>query len=541
MTTSQEFINRIDTFSRAAIPVIFVRTNEMARAVDCLRELASHRNKPFWHWSITKGLHNITGKPISLDINTADFIPALTAMAGKVKNDGLVVYESAHGHFLDGNGVKPRVSQEIRDIAAIGGSNKIRVVFLVHPEFTVPSELENISVTVDMGLPCRDERFQIVDSGLEKLNSFPNPTAGGAPLKLRPNYTAAQIETITGLLAGMTVDEAQHAVSRAMVENTKQASAPGGLPFENIVSVIGRIKTEVVSRTEALTVMKAEDINDVGGLINLKRWMAKRKRAFSKEAREFGVDAPKGIALVGPPGTGKSFSAKAIASELSLPLIRFDVSRVFNHLVGSSESRMRQVLKLVEAMAPCVLFIDEVDKALNNAHGSSGDSGVSSRILGELLTWMNDNKSGVFTVITANRVDNLPAEFLRKGRLDEVFSVTLPNGKDRESVMRIHLKKRKQNGDIPLDQAVAATRGYVPAELEAAVAAAVLEAFSEGTELTQELIISQLSRPMSETHSEQFARMRDWAETNAIPAADPEDEETISAPVMASVTTGLEF
>jgi SpoVK/Ycf46/Vps4 family AAA+-type ATPase len=262
-------------------------------------------------------------------------------------------------------------------------------------------------------------------------------------------------------------------------------------------------------------------MDQVGGLDNLKEWVVKRRACFSTEAKEFGIEAPKGAGLFGPPGTGKSLSAKAIASSLGLPLIKFDVGRVFQSLVGQSEERVRASLKMLDSLAPCVVLLDEIDKAFQT--NSGGDSGVSQRVLGAILTHMQESSSPIFWVFSANRVDRLPPELLRRGRLDEIFAVTVPDEDERLEILKIHLNKRKQKADdIPeLDAAVAASEGYVPAEIEQAVKDALIEAFTNGGAITGPLIAEQLAnmKPLSEAFAEDFNAMQQWAENNARPAS----------------------
>jgi len=246
--------------------------------------------------------------------------------------------------------------------------------------------------------------------------------------------------------------------------------------------------------------------------------------SFTDEAMEFGITPPRGITLVGPPGTGKSLVAKATAHMLGLPLIRFDVSRIFQSLVGSSEAKVRATLKLVDAMAPCVLFMDELDKVFGGTvSGLQGDSGVGQRVLGSILTWLQEGDAPVFVVATANRVEYLPPEMMRRGRMDEVFSVQTPSEVERMEILRIHARKRGHDPDEieDLDVAVAASNGYVGAELEAAVADALVAAFaSEDKTLTGQLIAQELSdlKPLSQAFPEQFQDMAEWAHNNARPA-----------------------
>ena len=262
-------------------------------------------------------------------------------------------------------------------------------------------------------------------------------------------------------------------------------------------------------------------MNNVGGLDGLKEWLNARAGCYTQEARDFGIRSPRGCLFAGPPGTGKSLMAKAVAFTMQQPLIRFDVSRVFQSLVGSSEQRVREALKMVDAMSPCVLLVDEVDKAFQS-NASNSDSGVGTRVLGAILTWLQESTAPVFVVMTANRVDTLPAELTRRGRLDEVFSVNMPSEDERLAILTIHLRKRGKNVDdvANIEAAVARSSGYMGAELEAAVADALIDAFTKDVPLTGDLIVEQLGnmKPLSEAHPEQFAAMSTWAVNNARPA-----------------------
>ena len=287
--------------------------------------------------------------------------------------------------------------------------------------------------------------------------------------------------------------------------------------------------------------MPPASLSDVGGMHALKEWVAVRKHAFDDLAREHGVDAPKGVAMVGAPGTGKSLAAKAIASELGVPLIRFDVSRVFGSLVGQSEGRVRAALKTIDAIAPCVVLLDEVDKAFDIRSGS-GDSGVGQRVLGAILTHMQESDKEVFWVLTANRTEGLPPELLRKGRLDEVWAVTMPTPADREEIFRIHLRKRNKDVDAVTDMhvAVAAAEGYVPAEMEAAVKEACIRVYDQWIRdgkvgdvppVTGQMLAEELAniKPLSHAFAEQFAAMETWARNHARMASGETHADTVTS------------
>jgi SpoVK/Ycf46/Vps4 family AAA+-type ATPase len=249
----------------------------------------------------------------------------------------------------------------------------------------------------------------------------------------------------------------------------------------------------------------------IGGHDSLKSWLQQRHRAFSEEARRFGLPLPRGVLLVGPQGTGKSLTAKAIARSWSMPLLRLDVGRLFAGLVGASEARTRDMIQLAEAMAPCVLWIDEIEKGFGGDGRSDG--GTSQRVLANVLTWMAEKRSPVFVVATANGVDQLPPELLRKGRFDEIFLLDLPSGSERQSILELHLAQRRPSVTLPLETVVSRSEGFSGAELEQTVIEAMHLAFAEHRELNETDLIRAASQliPLSRTASESLAHLKEWA------------------------------
>jgi AAA+ superfamily predicted ATPase len=533
------FIQSLDTLHRAAVSVVVVRAAEPFRVISALRDFADHLTKqseeakkrgnnrlpamPFKAWNNVRGFQ--TFKSRSNDIDTMDEVTdAFQALKniGDEKSDG-GVYAMMYPHFTltqDGKVRHPGMVQLLKEYVQNFPSKGKRLYLIVPIDYTLPQELVDDIVIVDFTTPTEAERITTYSHIISQMDE-----------SKRPRFSKEDVKQIVDICSGMTQGEVGSAISRALSEN--RLLLPN-VPLDKFIGVLASIKTEAVRRSEVLELMESTNMDQVGGLAGLKGWIRKRKYCFTEEAKADGVDTPKGIALIGPPGTGKSLAAKAISSVLRIPLLRFDVSRVFNSLVGSSEARVRSALAMVDAMSPCVLMIDEVDKVFQS-NGFNGDSGVSQRILGAVLTWMQDTKAPVFVVVTANRIDNLPSEFLRKGRLDEVFSVGLPQPEERLEVIKIHLKKRGKDIDtIPnLEVAVSRSEGYVPAELEAAVKEAILEHYSSKAEakaaqdagqdvpevigLTGDLIAEQLGnmRPLSESFKEQFDRMSEWASNNA--------------------------
>jgi SpoVK/Ycf46/Vps4 family AAA+-type ATPase len=265
-------------------------------------------------------------------------------------------------------------------------------------------------------------------------------------------------------------------------------------------------------------------LEQVGGLEELKRWLRQRSQAFTERARQYGLPQPKGMLILGVPGCGKSLIAKTTSRLWELPLLRLDMGRIYDgSTVGRSEANLRSALKTAESIAPVILFIDELDKAFAGSAGSAdSDGGTSSRIFGSFLTWMQDKTSPVFVMATANRVDKLPGEFLRKGRFDEIFFVDLPNLEERREIFRIHLARRRPEIDrFDLDQLAKVSEGFSGAEIEQAVIAAMYDAFAQDREFTQLDIIAAVKAtlPLSRTMTEQVTALRDWAKHRARPAA----------------------
>lgn len=557
----QNFAEKFDILRRAACPAVFVKTSEPLRAVDGLVAYASQFTTstgkadplPLAKWDVIRGFtasrqcRQIQFKAVanpanlgvsrplgaaaqptpaatnSVDPEWHDPIPgtneAYTAVKfASLQNEGIYVFlnwqfANAPGQQAPSSAVQQELQYAVRNLP----NTATRLVFIVPNNYVLPALLEDEVQVINFDVLNSDERVALIQGILDNTDA-----------DNRPDFSAEDVEEIVSLTAGMTKAECENAIYRTLTAASKklrEGTETRQTAVSLVLAEIGMIKIERINRSDVLHMSLPVDMSLVGGMAELKRYIANRRVAFTKAAAEAGVDKPKGITLVGPPGTGKSLAASAISSVLRIPLITFDLSRVFNSLVGSSETRIRDALRLVEQSAPCVLMIDEIDKVFQQS-SSNGDSGVSQRVLGTLLTWMQNN-SGVYVVMTANRTAGLPAELLRKGRVDEVFSVTLPNKADREAIIRIHLEKRRQNADLPdLAVAVNAAERYVPAEIEAAVKEAVLHAYRENRAVTGADIAAELRlvTPLSTSFSNQFTEMEEWARTNARPAAAAETE-----------------
>jgi SpoVK/Ycf46/Vps4 family AAA+-type ATPase len=504
--------------SGSSARVIVTPSREPYRTANTLREWAAAKDKMAYHewdclhgwrqWEYNQGELGKGDKAIEIfgalkKVNNVDG-------GGKEFADGLYVVHYPHWNLKQHAGLIQVLKLYAKDFA----SALRRMVLLVPEGFALPAELENDLVVLDATLPSKEELRHIYDFTIESVAR----DTGKAP-----KYDERSIEEILAVASGMTEMEFKNALTRSVVTN--RLTLPN-TPIEDFIAVISGVKTDVVKRSEVLEIMPPAKLSEIGGLDVLKEWLQECQGILGQAALDYGADRPKGAVLIGPPGTGKSLAAKVTASILRLPLVRFDVGRVFNSLVGASESRVRSALKLLDAMAPCVAFVDEVDKAGLDPRQGGGDSGVGKRIMGAILTHMQESQSGIFWIATANRVDSLPPELLRAGRFDKVFAVMPPNNREREQIADIHLRKRKQNASaINLAEIAAASSGYVAAEIEGAVKEAVKTSFVKKVPVTADLVIEKLGnmKPISEAFAADFTAMEEWAKNNATLASTPDD------------------
>lgn len=522
--SEQEFSKQLLQLIDAGAGVIHVRTKESLRAVTCIRKTILVDGGTYREWDVINGLREFSMAEANDE-----------SKKGDEQNDLGQTFQLPLGVIRDGNYEdKVRAYLYLNPQQVMENNPHAAQLVMNYSEYLPAFKACVILVTNDAPLPDMGEATACIPTlmfdtpSLSELRESLDTLLEDAVASFDKgvSLTEDDRERVCHLGAGMTRLQFETHVALAQV---KALSAE--LPTLDVDTVLDEVQTgkvTVVNSSDILELYKSTDISEVGGMENLKEWIARRAECYSDEAKEYGVEPPKGIVLVGPPGTGKSLAGKAIASVLGVPLVRLDFGRVFSSLVGSSEARVRSALKMVESMAPCVLFVDEVDKGLGGITGGSSDSGVSTRVLGSFLTWLNDTKAPVFTMMTANKVDGLPPELLRKGRFDEIFSTSLPNSREREDVFEIHLGKRgrtldKFHKDDIMDL-LKATEGYVPAEIEAIVKAALVDAFSEREELGIAHLVATTKAmvPMSKSFAEQIEKMKEWSENNAVPVSKPE-------------------
>ncbi len=419
---------------------------------------------------------------------------------------------------VQGKNIDYNLIRKVRDLVTVlkASPNPKSVVF-ISPTVILPNELQKDVTILDFDLPTIDEIKGMLDEMI-----YVNEQSG----RIEMDLNESEKEKICKAALGLTLQEAENAFARAMVED-------GKLNIDDIEVVLEE-KCQVIKKTGILEFIKSDlKMEDVGGLENLKRWISKRNKSWLDSAQKYNLPAPKGVLITGVPGCGKSLTAKAISAMWQLPLLRLDMGKIFSGIVGSSEENMRKAIKTAEAVSPSILWIDEIEKGFGGA-SSSGDSGTSMRIFGTFLTWMQEKTKPVFVVATANNINNLPSELLRKGRFDEIFFVDLPTKNERKDIFRLHLKKRLTNEEVCeeisitdelLSNLADITEGFVGAEIEQAVIAALFEAFSgdRALKVTDLERVIKNTVPLSVTQREQIIKIREWANVRAVAATAKED------------------
>ena len=505
-----DFQRDLGLYLRAGYPMLYLVTHEEDRAIDLIGQAlqadARLKDRPMFLWSISRGLCDAAMRPLKRDLaDPARILPFIEEASGP----GVYVLKDFHAYLDERSPQAPMVIRQLRDIASTAKTAR-KTVIIVSPVLKLPPEAEKDVTVLDLDPPDEAELAGLVDDMAEQQRDNP---------KIEINLGGGGREKIVKALAGLTQSEAENALARLLVSR-------GRLDPEDVDALLAE-KEQIVRKSEVLEYFSTpEKFGHIGGLQNLKEWLRKRALAFTETARVEGIDAPRGIMLVGVPGCGKSLCAKAVAAEWQQPLLKFEIGRVFGSFIGESESKMRGALKLAEALAPCVLWVDEIEKGLAGSRGAEGDGGVTKRVFGSFLTWMSDKKKPVFVVATANDVDSLPEEFLRKGRFDEVFFVDLPHPQERADILAVSLSRRGRDFRIfNLAAHSLSSEGFSGAELDAAVNDANFAALASAGRLSDALLATAIreTRPQSHGQAERIAHLRrraaDWKPASLQPAA----------------------
>jgi SpoVK/Ycf46/Vps4 family AAA+-type ATPase len=478
-------------------PFVAVETSEEDRLEKALTDIAADLRVPFFVWTVTSGLRRAGLMNAMYD--TQQPLRALNTVAA-MTGETMFLMKDLQRYFGE-----PPVVRKLLDLAPDFKHDR-RVIVFSGVKMELPAELSALTALHALELPGADELRRIVKQAVETCQRD-----GPVTVELAP----ADLDRLVERLRGFTAFEAERAVTRAILRNRSL----GVRDIETIVE----IKKELLKKDGVLEyIAPEENLAEVGGFANLKTWLEKRKKAFGSEARQFGIEPPRGMLLLGVQGCGKSLVARAVAKEWGLPLLKLEAARLYDKYVGETEKNLERALQTAEQMAPCVLMIDELEKGLSYNPGGDADAGLSKRIFGRLLTWLNDRKAPVFVVATSNNISELPPELTRKGRFDEIFFVDLPNATERQQIFSVHLKKRKRNpGLFDLSALADASNGFTGAEIEQAVVSALYTAFSKGMEVTSAIIASELSatKPLSVTRAEDVNALRQWARDRAVMAS----------------------
>jgi SpoVK/Ycf46/Vps4 family AAA+-type ATPase len=488
----------LELILKSRTPIVVIESRDEARILEMLRSItitmATDDYLPLFRWTITDGLQrlDIALEPQTLNSEPTDVLRHIRA----VSKPGVYVLLDFHPFLED-----PVHVRLLKDIC-IQYKTTARQIVLVSHEVRLPTELESYSARVDIGMPSEDERRDIVERVARDWSRDNRGTRVQADAKAH--------KLLIENLAGLTYRDTERLARNAIYVD-------GAISRSDLPAVM-KAKYELLNRGGALQFeYDTARFNDVGGMERLKTWLAQRKAAFQRDVSASRLDPPKGALLIGIQGCGKSLAAKATAGIFGVPLLRLDFGSIYNKYHGETERRLRDSLQTADVMAPCVLWIDEIEKGLA---GRGGETGTSQRVLGTFLTWMAEKTSQVFVVATANDISELPPELVRKGRFDEIFFVDLPGSRVRASIFAIHLTSRDERlADFDIERLSTISEGFSGAEIEQAVVSALYAAHAKQQPLSTELIEDEISqtRPLSVVMAERVSELRQWAEGRTVP------------------------
>jgi len=508
------FQTEIETLIRARYPILYIITSEEMRVQNILVEIAAKRQKKVFEWTYSSGIV-AAGASIqsqkSRNTATKDPLAALDMVIDQIE-PAIFLFKDFHP-FLTRNNFA--VIRRLKDIA-LHLKNSYKTIVLISPVMEIPAELDKEITVINFLPPSKEDLGVKLDRIVEEVRQ---------KNKVLIELDEEGRERLLQAALGLTLGEAENVFAKIIVKNQRLSA--------DYVNEVFAEKQQIIRKSGLLEYYAAdEDFTSVGGLAVLKDWLNKRVVAFTAEAHAFGLPAPKGILLLGVQGCGKSLCAKAVSRLWQLPLLRFDMGRMFGSLVGSSEENVRRAIGVAESIAPAVLWVDEIDKAFVGSQSSGvTDGGTTARVFGTFLTWLSEKSAPVFVVATANDVSQLPPELLRKGRLDEIFYVDLPSEEERADIFRIHLAKRNRRPeDFDFPTLVAASPDFSGAEIEEAIISALYDAFYARQELATAHVLEALSQtvPLAKTMAEKVAAQRNWARGRARNASVPRTAQDVS-------------
>src|SRR5258706_461861 len=467
------FQSELESLMRARYPILYILSSEEMRVQQLVVDIAKKRQKKVFEWSYSTGIVP-AGTSIQSQKHrnaaTKDPLMALDQVIEQVE-PALFIFKDFHPFLTRNNFAIIRKLKEI----ALHLKNSFKTIILTSTVMAIPTELDKEITVLNFPLPSRDDLSELLEKIMADVKQFSQVVI---------DLDEVGRERLLQAALGMTMGEAENVFAKILVKDER-------LSGDDVNEVFAE-KQQIIRKSGLLEYYASEEsFANVGGLAILKEWLNKRAIAFTKEARAFGLPAPKGILMLGVQGCGKSLCAKAVSNQWQLPLLRFDMGRMFGSLVGSSEENVRRAIAVAESVAPAILWVDEIDKAFAGSQGSGmSDGGTAARVFGTFLTWLSEKTAPVFVVATANDISQLPPELLRKGRLDEIFFVDLPADEERKEIFRIHLAKRnREPQNYDLDTLTANSQSFSGAEVEQAIISALYDAFYAGHDLATEQVL----------------------------------------------------
>jgi SpoVK/Ycf46/Vps4 family AAA+-type ATPase len=485
-----KFTSELALFLKARYPIIYIITVEEDRVEYIIRKnVKTNLNRSIYSWDFVDGY---TNNPNNEGFGKRNPLQALELVERLNSETPALFLLKDFNRFL----TDLSISRKLRNISRILKLQP-KTIIIIGSDLTIPKELQELVTVLQFQLPLEEEINQELTRLIQSLNI---------------QIDAELFENLTRACQGLSLERIRRVLSK-IIATYKTINA-------NSIAILLSEKKQIISQTEILEYCSVNTkITNLGGLNNLKDWLNKRKTAFSIQASNYGLPTPRGLLLVGIQGTGKSLTAKAIANDWQLPLLKLDVGKLFGGIVGESESRLRQMIHVAETISPCILWIDEIDKAFTNTE-SKGDSGTSNRILATFISWLSEKTKPVFVISTANNIDLLPLEIIRKGRFDEIFFLDLPKLNEREEIFKIHLQEFRPNSwksfDIP--KLAQLSESFSGAEIRQSIIEGMYQAFYEKREVTTEDISFALKEfvPLANLESKQMTKFQNWAASGQI-------------------------
>ena len=485
-----KFNDELALFLKARYPIIYINTIEEDRVEYIIRKnIKTNLNRSIYSWDFVDGYTNNPNNEGFAKRNPLQALELVERL--NAETPALFLLKDFNRFLTDLS-----ISRKLRNISRILKLQP-KTIIIIGSDLTIPKELQDLLTVLQFQLPLENEINQELDRLVTSLN-----------IKIDPQL----FENLTRACQGLSLERIRRVLSK-IIATYKTID-------KNSIAILLSEKKQIISQTEILEYTSVDEkITSLGGLDNLKDWLRKRKTAFGIQASNYGLPTPRGLLLVGIQGTGKSLTAKAIGNEWELPLLKLDVGKLFGGIVGESESRLRQMINLAETISPCILWIDEIDKAFSNTE-SKGDSGTSNRVLATFVSWLSEKKKPVFVIATANNIDLLPLEIIRKGRFDEIFFLDLPKKEEREEIFKIHIKEFRPNSWESFDYSKLAelSESFSGAEIRQSIIEGMYHAFYEKREFTTDDISMALTEliPLANLESNQMVKLQNWASSGRI-------------------------